>query len=162
MEQSWLQRSSTFSKFVQHSQLCFSTSLIGIPGGIDAEIQVLRSSEGAALIVLDNNIREGIERNIQELEDWGRDNAKTILRLEKKTRKHGFFIVTAVRRTKRFQLKCWESTTSGFSEKLKGRIPGGGTAGIEGVDLEMNVLNGWISPPKQVHPPNKRANSKAK
>jgi hypothetical protein len=44
-------------------------ALVGIPGSIEAEIQVMRKSEGAALIVLDDNTREGIERNITELED---------------------------------------------------------------------------------------------
>jgi hypothetical protein len=71
-------------------------------------MQVMQKSEGAELIVLNDNTREGIERNIRELEDWGKSNAKAVLRLERKTREHGFFIVAGLRRTKWYQLKFWE------------------------------------------------------
>ena len=126
-----------------------SEALSGVPSSIEADIHIKRNSEGAALVVLDDNTREGITLNLAELEAWGKENAKAILKREKKTRQYGFFIVTAVRRAKRYQLKCWESGDSDVAAKLSFNIFGASTGG-ELREQEQNVLNGWISPPKHV------------
>ena len=99
------------------------------------EIQI-NGSEGAILIC-DDHTREGIQRNIGELKNWGTANVNGILHLERETRDFGFFIVTAIRRTKRYRLKCWSRVLS--------LEPEGINISSAGVDL-----SGWVVPPADV------------
>lgn len=98
-------------------------------------MKALHGSQGAALLICGDHTREGIERNIGEMKEWGKANAKHILRLEKETKKYGFFIVTATRRTKRYLLKCWSSVVQSDDERRN----------ISPSSLDNS---GWIVPPE--------------
>ena len=117
--------------------LTSSNSLTAVSSDIETEIQARHGSQGAALLICGDHIREGIERNIGELKEWGKVNAKHILQLEKQTKKYGFFIVTATRRTKRYRLKCWSSITQSDGERSN--------ISRSGVDN-----SGWVVPPEDV------------
>jgi hypothetical protein len=104
---------------------------------LNIEIHIIPSSDGAAFLSCGDHTRIGFERNIGELREWGKTNSRNIFHLEKQTKKFGFFIVTAIRHTKRYQLKCWPTITQSETEMLNISSTGFGSFG-------------WVVPPADV------------
>ena len=119
--------------------LTFSATSVAIPPDIETEIHILHGPYGAALLICSDHTREFIKSNIGHLKEWGKANAKSILRMEKETKKFGFFVVTATRRTKYYRLKCWPGST-----RTVDRNPSISASGID--------FGGWVIPPADITP----------
>ena len=88
---------------------------------------------------------EHLASGVSDLKTWGKENAKHILEKETSTREHGFFIVTAIRKTKWCKLKCWSINTRTVSPTL---FAGPAQVGVKTEIHKGETINsGWVVRP---------------
>lgn len=74
---------------------------------IDSKLECSWTSDEGAVLLCDNTVCERFAFDTTSFKEWGKKHAKQLFIEEPQTRQFGFFIVTAVSRTKGCLLKCW-------------------------------------------------------
>ena len=116
------------------------------PVTVGTYIQSDNRTKSAAILQCGPIIWEHLATGTSDLKTWGKENAKHILEKETLTRDHGFFIVSATRKTKWCKLKCWSINTWAVAPTLSAGLPFAGSQ----IEAKMEVqkgekLNsGWI------------------
>jgi hypothetical protein len=79
--------------------------------------------------------------------DWGKANAEEIFKKKEVTKERGFFIVTAVHRTKRCHMKCWLSRSRRWTSKggvNTSPVPAG-SAKVDTTVTTSSPATSWVS-----------------
>lgn len=106
-------------------------------------------TKGAAVLQCGPIIWEHLATEVGALKQWGKDNAKHILEKEALTREHGFFIVTATRKTNWCKLKCLSKNTKTTTPTFSAGLPytGPQIGATTEVQSDKTLSAGWIIRP---------------
>jgi hypothetical protein len=116
---------------------------------VGASIEGETRSTSSAILKCGPIIWENLASGVSELKTWGKENAKYILEKDILTREHGFFIVTAIRKTKWCKLKCLATN----SQSVASMLSAGSTLTGAQIDAKTKVETGetlsagWIVRP---------------
>jgi hypothetical protein len=124
-----------------------SASFANVPSALEGAVGFHSMSQGGALLVCDPITSDALDRDHALLIEWGKANAEEIFKRKEVTKKRGFFIVTAVHRTKRCHLKCWLRRSRKLTSKVgvdTSPIPAG-SAIVDTSATTSSAATSWIS-----------------
>lgn len=112
-----------------------------------AQIETAVNKKEAAFLLCGPMSWQGIGLKRGDLKQWGKENAEHILSNEPETRTHGFFIITAITRTKWCHFKYWSETSRSFSPTLMAPTlpPQSSPTEIAVEGSESNEQSGWVT-----------------
>jgi len=128
-------------------QLSANVSVPGTPVTAGFSVDGLRDVECVAVLKCGPIIKEYLQSGISDLKTWGKDSAKYILEKEPLTRKYGFFIVTAMRKTNYCEILCTAKHSYKCSPAVSAGIPAAGLEAAVHIDLDNKLTPGWIRRP---------------
>jgi len=126
--------------------LNFSVPSIPVTAGLNLDGD--RNVERVAVLKCGPIIKDYLQSGITDLKTWGKDNAKFILEREPLTRQYGFFIVTATRKTNRYEILCTSKRNYKVSPGVSASVPAAGGLEASGhIDQDNKLTPGWIRAP---------------